>query len=117
MKMVNMMVPSDLSIFLSSLANMYSRKPAMVMMNISGKWNDVVLTPPKMIIGRVKTKPILKILVPIMLPMIISYSFFLTEVIAMINSGIDVPIDAIVSPIIICGIFNFLAISLAPFTR
>ena len=39
------------------------------------------------------------------------------EVILTNNSGIEVPIETIVSPIIICGIWNFLAISLAPSTK
>ena len=94
-KIVNIIKPSSLSILLSSLANIYKMNPATVMINISGKWKLKVFTPPKIIMGRVRTKPILKIFVPIILPIMISNSPFLTEVIAITNSGVLVPITRI----------------------
>ena len=89
---------------------MYSINPAIVMINMSIKLKLVVSTPPKIMIGRVKTKPILKMLVPMMLPMMISNSFFLTEVMAIISSGIEVPITRMIIVITFSLTFSSLAI-------
>ena len=78
-------------------------------MNISAKLKLVVFTLPNMAIGNARTNPILKIFVPMILPIIISYSFFLTEVMAIISSGDEVPITKIIIVTSFEGIFNAFA--------
>ena len=56
-------------------------------------------------------------LLPIILPIDISAYPFILDVVLTNNSGIEVPIDTIVSPIIISGIWNFFAILLLPSTK
>ena len=75
------------------------------MIDISTKLKLFVDTPPNIIIGRPNTKPMLKILVPMILPMMISNSPFLAEVIAITNSGVLVPttnITIVISFSLIC---------------
>ena len=56
-------------------------------------------------------------LLPITLPIAISEYPFNADVTLINNSGIEVPIDTIVNPITISGIWNLLAILLPPFTK
>ena len=56
-------------------------------------------------------------MLPTILPTEISESPFIAAVALIISSGSDVPIDTIVSPIIISGILNFLANVHEPSTK
>lgn len=94
-KMVNMISPSSLLMVLSSLANMYRIIADRIIKNMSMMVKFVEVTLPNKIIGNPKTKPMLKMLVPTMLPRIISNSPFLAEVMARIISGDEVPITRI----------------------
>lgn len=89
-------VPSSLSIFLSSLAKKYKTVADKVIMNISIRLKLLVVTLPRRITGNPRTKPMLKIFVPIMLPRMISNSPFLAEVMARIISGDEVPITKMI---------------------
>ena len=60
-------------------------------------------------IGSPRTNPILKILVPIIFPRMISNSPFLAEVMAITSSGEDVPITKITIVINFCEICSSLA--------
>ena len=83
------------------------------MIDISTKLKLFVDTPPNIIIGRPNTNPMLlclyihrlHLLVPMILPMMISNSPFLAEVIAITNSGVLVPttnITIVISFSLIC---------------
>ena len=52
-----------------------------------------------------------------MLPIDISAYPFILDVVLTNNSGIEVPIDTIVKPIIISGMWNFFAMLLLPSTK
>ena len=66
-------------------------------------------------IPKIKNK--FAILLPTTFPIDISECPSIAAVVLTINSGIDVPIATIVSPIIIVGILNFFASPLAPSTK
>ena len=70
--------------------------PDRVIKTISIRWKSIDVTFPNIITGKPRTKPMLKILVPIMFPRIISNSFFFAEVIAITSSGADVPTTRII---------------------
>ena len=70
--------------------------PASVINIMSIMLKLIALTEPNIITGNPNTKPILKRFVPIIFPSIISNSFFFADVIAIINSGVDVPITRII---------------------
>ena len=66
------------------------------MINISAKLKLDELTSPKIRIGSPRTNPILNIFVPMILPIIISCSFFLAAEMAIAISGVEVPITNII---------------------
>ena len=71
---------------------------------------------PNIATGRPKTIHILKMLLPIIFPTKISCSFLIEEIIAVTNSGSDVPRATIVKEITLSEIPNICAISVALFT-
>ena len=71
----------------------------------------VVVMPPRIMIGRPSTKPILNILVPMIFPTMISNSPFLAEVTAITNSGVLVPITRMTIVISFSLIWRSLAIA------
>ena len=110
-----MIIPSLLDTFLPLLAKKNKLTAAIDTKNISITLKPTIATSPSKDIGKPKTIHILNMLVPIMLPIAISCSFFLAAIAVITNSGSDVPITitTIVISFWLTPIFPAIAIALS----
>ena len=96
-----MTTPSALVIFLADSAKMNKAIEEKTKAKISTIWKLPGVIPPKIATGIPNTIHMLKILLPIILPISKSVSPFLEEIIVVTSSGSDVPKAIIVKAIIL----------------